>query len=328
MLELGRAKRAPSGLVCHTPDSLGLQAKDRRSLGKQAVGLLRFLDLKRVYVSAQCPIGIVRELEGAGFQVRVAREPIFPDRLLKQDAEVSAMRASQRAAVDAMKKAIELIRESSVNSNNQLLTPAGDLLTAEGVRTEIEMVLMRHGCVAEDTIVACGNQGVDPHERGSGPLIAGETIILDIFPYSKTSGYWGDITRTVIKGKPTPEQHHLYHTVLFAQKQALSRVRPGVTGKEIHQEICDHFVAEGYKSGIIDGVPQGFIHSTGHGVGLEIHEAPSIGPSGGELKAGHVITIEPGLYYPNLGGVRIEDTVVVTESGFSLLARCKKEFDV
>ena len=200
------------------------------------------------------------------------------------------------------------------------------MLTSEIIRKEIEVVLMDHDCFAEDIIVAGGNQAVDPHERGNGPLKANEFIVIDIFPCSKKSGYWGDITRTVLKGEPSVAQKKLYQTVLTAQKAALAQVKPGSSAKTIHQDICDHFKQAGYETGMKDGVPQGFIHSTGHGVGLEIHESPSVSPSGGELEPGQVITIEPGLYYRDLGGVRIEDTVVVTETGCSLLARCSKEW--
>jgi len=185
---------------------------------------------------------------------------------------------------------------------------------------------LHQDCQADEIIVAGGDQGADPHERGHGPLRAGETIILDIFPRHKQSGYWGDLTRTVIKGKPAAAQRKLYQAVKQAQEGALQQVRAGVTGAEIHDGVCRTFEALGFKTGERNGIHQGFIHSTGHGVGLEIHEAPSISPAGGPLEAGQVITIEPGLYYPGLGAVRIEDTGVVTETGIQLLASCPKVF--
>jgi Xaa-Pro aminopeptidase len=182
--------------------------------------------------------------------------------------------------------------------------------------------------VGDDVIVAGGDQGVDPHERGQGPLFARQPIVLDIFPRSRVSGYWGDITRTVIRGPATPGQLRQYQTVLRAQTRALAAVKPGVTGAAIHALVCEEFAKAGYKTESVGGLPRGFIHSTGHGVGLEIHEAPSVSPAGTALEPGHVITIEPGLYYPGVGGVRIEDTVVVTETGSSLLARCPKVFEL
>jgi Xaa-Pro aminopeptidase len=284
------------------------------------------LGLKRISVSARCPVGLVRQLEKSGIQVMIKKDPVYPERLCKSSTEIKALRASQRAAVAAMKAAWALIADSRIESDASLTIPDGTRLTAERVRSRIERVLMEADCLADEIIVAGGDQAVDPHERGFGPLAADKLIVLDIFPCSKKSGYWGDITRTVLRGTPSAEQRRMYQTVLKAQRSALSKVKAGVTGKEIHQGICDAFTQAGYETGMKDGVPQGFIHSTGHGVGLNIHEAPSVSPFGGELEPGQVITIEPGLYYRGIGGVRIEDTVVVRDDGCSMLARCGKEW--
>lgn len=324
MLELGRAQALGDGIQCHTPDSLGLDAASRRSLGKQAAGLLKHLRLKRIGVSPQCPVGLVRDLEQAGLGVELLSGPVFPARLSKRADEIRALRQSQRAAVAAMKVAVGMIRESRIGPRKRLIQADGKVLTAERVRHQIERVLMEADCRAEDIIVAGGLQGVDPHERGHGPLYAHQLIVLDIFPCSKRSGYWGDISRTVLRGEPSPAQRRQYRTVLAAQQAALRMVGPGTSGKDIHAEICRRFTEAGYETGMVDGRPQGYIHSTGHGVGLEIHEAPSVSPLGGPLEPGQVVTIEPGLYYPETGGVRIEDTVVVTETGCSLLATCSK----
>jgi len=328
ILELGRAQRLEGEVQCHTPDSLELPLSVRRNLGKQAVALIRHLGLKRVYVTPQCPVGVVREMEAGGLKVLLSPEPVFPSRMIKREDEIALMRESQRSAVAAMKRAVDVIHRAGVDEKGRLLNGSGKILTSEEVRLEIENVLLERQCAADDIIVAGGDQGVDPHERGFGPLRAGETIVLDIFPYSKKTGYWGDMTRTVIKGRPTRRQLHLYQTVLTAQRDAIRKLKPGVTGKEIHEGVIKCFENAGYETGMRNGVPQGFIHSTGHGVGLEIHEGPSIGPSGGPLKEGHVVTIEPGLYYLGIGGVRIEDTLVVTASGSSLLGRCRKVFEV
>lgn len=328
LLELGRARALEPAVQCHTPDSLGLKGKARRGLGPQAVGWLHYLGLKRIAVSASCPVGLVRCLEKAGISVSIASDPIFPERLIKNEDEIKALRKSQRAAVSAMKAAMSMIGNTEIGRGNCLMQADGKVLSAERVRQQIEQVLMAADCFAEDIIVAGGQQGVDPHERGHGPLYAHHLIVLDIFPCSKVSGYWGDISRTVLKGSPSDAQRRLYDTVLRAQKAALRQVAPGVSGKEIHEGICKAFAAAGYETGIKDGVPQGFIHSTGHGVGLEIHEAPSVSPVGGPLEVGQVVTIEPGLYYREVGGVRIEDTVVVTETGCSLLATCGKAWQL
>jgi len=277
-----------------------------------------------VTVSPDCPVGVARALEAGGVRVRVATGNLFPERLKKSPVEIRALREAQRAAVSAMAVAVGMIRSSRILADGTL-DLGGMPLTSERVRAGIEADLLQRNFVAEaDIIVAGGDQAVDPHERGHGKLFAGQTIVLDIFPRSRRTGYWGDITRTVLRGKPSAAQRKLFQTVLQAQRAALAQVRPGVSGAEIHEGVVERFEAAGYVSGMKDGVPQGFIHSTGHGVGLDIHEAPSVSPAGGPLEAGQVITIEPGLYYRGLGGVRIEDTVLVTDTGCSPLARYPK----
>jgi Xaa-Pro aminopeptidase len=177
------------------------------------------------------------------------------------------------------------------------------------VRSLIEVSLLKEGCEAVDTIVAGGLAGVDPHARGAGVLPANAPIVIDIFPRSKSSRYFADMTRTVLKGEASLQVREIYEAVLQAQTIGISAVRAGASGKEVHSRIIEVFRERGYPEG--DGC--GFIHSAGHGVGLEIHERPSLGVSGDVLEAGQVVTVEPGLYYPDIGGVRLEDLVVVRE---------------
>jgi len=325
ILEAGRAGKLLPPLRVVTVGELNLRPKARRDLGAQALALLMSEGLREVSVSSLCPLGIVRALEQGGIKVKLGPNPVFPQRLEKSAFELSRMRCAQRAAVAAMRRATDILRLSSVDTKGRLVWEGG-VLSSERVRREMDVCLLQHDCQADEIIVAGGDQGTDPHERGSGPLRAGETIILDVFPRHKASGYWGDLTRTVLKGKPSAAQRKLYQAVKQAQSSALQKVRAGVSGAEIHGVVCKTFASLGYETGEVNGIHQGFIHSTGHGVGLEIHEAPSIAPSGGPLVAGQVITIEPGLYYPGLGAVRIEDTGVVTESGIQLLAGCPKVF--
>jgi len=196
------------------------------------------------------------------------------------------------------------------------------------VKLVVEFELLRHQCQARDTIVAGGRQAADPHDRGSGPLRAGETIVLDIFPQHKRHGYWGDITRTVVKGRARPELHRMYEAVRTAQAAALREVRAGARADHIHEGVQQRFKAAGFVTDMRDGLPVGFFHGTGHGVGLDIHEAPSLSTVPVRLRAGHVVTVEPGLYYPELGGVRLEDTVAVTGTGCRILAACEKVFEI
>ena len=200
----------------------------------------------------------------------------------------------------------------------------GKSLTSERVRYLIHHRLLELDCVAEHTIVACGTAGCDPHEEGSGALQAHQPIVIDIFPRSASTRYFGDITRTVVKGGASDRLKGMYETVRRAQELAFSQVHSGADGVAIHRGILELFEQAGYATGERDGRMQGFFHGTGHGLGLEIHEAPSISSRGGPLEAGHVVTVEPGLYYADVGGVRIEDVVAVGDDGCRLLTRFPK----
>jgi Xaa-Pro aminopeptidase len=198
------------------------------------------------------------------------------------------------------------------------------VLTAEAVRKAINRVLLDDNCAGGEPIVACGPLSANPHWIGHGPLKAGEPIVFDIFPQNLETGYWGDLTRTLVKGRPSPRLAAMHRAVQKAQTRALGALRAGVRASTIHQGVVDAFERMGFKQGDRDGVPEGFIHGTGHGVGLEIHEAPSLGRQATVLRSGHVVTVEPGLYYADTGGVRIEDTVIVTRGGFEYLWPCPK----
>jgi Xaa-Pro aminopeptidase len=171
--------------------------------------------------------------------------------------------------------------------------------------------LLSCGCTAVDTIVSCGKETAIPHMTGTGPLHADEPIIIDLFPVEEASGYYADMTRTVVKGEPTDEIREMYDTLRNAKQLAISLIKPKVTGAEVYQAVVDFFAGQGYESDT-----RGFVHNLGHGVGLQIHELPTVGPAGKALVAGNVITVEPGLYYPGTGGVRLEDIGAVTARGF------------
>jgi Xaa-Pro aminopeptidase len=167
-----------------------------------------------------------------------------------------------------------------------------------------------------------------PHDSGQGPLFAGKPIVLDIFPRSQKTGYFGDMTRTVIKGEPTKELSDMYDTVLKGQKLAIGMIGPGAAVKDVHKAVVEYFDSRGYKTGTVDGKTEGFIHSTGHGLGLEIHEPPRVGMGDEILEEGNVVTVEPGLYYAGTGGIRIEDVVVVEKKGCKNLTGYTKKFRV
>ena len=270
------------------------------------------------------------ELRARGFRIE-ADGRLFADlRRVKTEEEISNIEEAQRAVEGACAHAVGILEEAGVADDGSLRW-RGEALTSELLRAEIEVDLLRRGCAADEgTITAGGPQAADPHERGSGPLRAGEAIILDIFPRSQESRYYADMTRTFVKGEPGDELQSMYDAALEAQETALSMIRAGVNGRDIHEKVSDVLHEKGYKTGKHDQKPgepltEGFFHGTGHGVGLEVHEAPRVSTVDEELRAGDVVTVEPGLYEPGVGGVRIEDLVVVTEDGCRNLTRFPKE---
>jgi Xaa-Pro aminopeptidase len=289
--------------------------------------LFRERGVSSIQVPSTFPLLHADALRESGFDVSPVKGAFYSERLVKNAEEIEHIAAAQAMTEEGMAIAIEMIAESEPNADG-VLQYGGDTLTSERVRTEVSIYFMQRGYDPSAIIVAGGDQGVDPHERGSGPLRANECIVLDIFPRNKETGYWGDMTRTVLRGEATDEQQRQYDTVLQAQEEACDMVMAGVTGLEIHRHVQTVFDEAGYETGELDGRMQGFFHGTGHGVGLDIHEGPSVGRSDAPLEPGMVVTIEPGLYYLASGGIRIEDIVVVEEGGNRNLNSYPKEFVV
>lgn len=327
-LEAARARRVCPTAILHTPATLFAEAPSSRpTLANQILALLYQLQADAVVVGPWCPVGVARALEQGGIDVRLVTTPPFPQRAIKTPHEMACIAKSQRAAVAAMRAAIAAIRAAEISSTG-ILRAGGRSLTSERIKDLIEQTLLARRCSADGTIVAVGPQGARPHDAGSGPLRANVPVVIDIFPRDKQTGYWGDITRTVVRGRATPEVRHLFQTVLAAQKQALAMLRPGVKSREVQRAVDDYFVHSGYPTRLTPpGRESGFIHSLGHGVGLDIHESPGLRNEPGRLAVGNVVTVEPGLYLPGLGGVRIEDTVAVTPTGCKILATCPKKLE-
>ena len=253
-------------------------------------------------------------------------------RRAKTEEEISNIEKTQKAVEAACAHAVGILEESEVGEDN-VLNWRGEPLTSELLRAEIDVDLLRSGCAADGTIVAGGPQAADPHERGHGPLKAGESIIVDIFPVDLSTRYYSDMTRTFVRGEPNEGLQKMYDAVLESQEAALSMIRAGVNGKDVHHKVAEVLHEAGYKTNVHDqqeGEPltEGFFHGTGHGVGLEIHEAPRVSLADEELVPGDVISVEPGVYDPRVGGVRIEDLVVVTEGGCRNLTRFPKGFRI
>ena len=326
-MEYGRAAREAAGATVYTPDMLGLRKKRNRRVSDWAIGLLRKLQASRATVPGFFPLALARRVEAAGIRLHVATSELFPARQQKRPDEIRKISGAQQAAVIAMRAAVRAIGSAEIDPAGNLKS-GGRHLTAEAVKQIITRSLLDHRCFCRELIVAGGRQGVDPHERGHGPLRAHEPIVMDIFPQHMEHGYWGDLTRTVLRGTASPVLRRMYNAVRAAHAAALARVKPGIGCATIHRAAADAMTRRGFKTTMDRETATGFIHSTGHGVGLAVHEAPAVWLNDTRLKAGNVITIEPGLYYPTLGGIRIEDTVVVTPTGWRYLAPCEKRFEV
>lgn len=283
---------------------------------------------KKLSVGADFPLGLAEKLKRAGYKIKISGDAVCPQREIKNADEIFAIKKSQRAAVAAMNAAIKQIAAAKSGIDG-ILRYGKTILTSEMVRATICRALLDHDCIATETIVACGPQAADPHERGTGPLRAGQPIVLDIFPRSTATGYWGDLSRTVCRGPAPAELKKMNTAVKAAQTAALRAVKAGAWTDDVHNAAAGELERRGFKTETIDGVLQGLIHGTGHGVGLEIHEAPRVSSAvHKKLRAGNIITIEPGLYYPHIGGIRIEDTILVTKTGYQMLASCPKKLEI
>jgi Xaa-Pro aminopeptidase len=330
-LELDRARAgAPH---CRVASLSEIQRKLRRDGIKQPRyahiirHLLREKKLRRAIVPDNFPLGLARELKKLGLKIKPSAN-FFPKREFKTADEVKKISAALMMAEVGMSEGMQALRLSKPDKRRRLIY-RGTQLTSEKLRSIIDCAIMQVSGLAANTIVAGGNQACDPHERGFGPLRANEAIIIDIFPRSQKTGYFGDITRTVVRGRADEAVRKLYHTVLHGQKIAFDKMHAKVKTSEIHKAVQDFFVKQGYKTGRRDGHMEGFFHGTGHGLGMEIHEAPRVGAtSTGELKRGHVVTVEPGLYYPGVGGVRLEDVALVTGNGAKNLTRFEKVLEI
>ncbi len=273
-------------------------------------------------VPANFPVEYADRLREKGVRVTAKPDPFFPERLIKSEEEIAAIQATQRHTEAALEAALNVLRESKIRGEHVYWR--GAVLTAEALKKVINVSLMENDCIAQHTIVACGLQGVDPHNQGTGPIRASESIVFDIFPRSSRTRYFADMTRTVVKGEASDSLKRMYAAVLAAQLRGIELVRDRGSGQAIHAEVGRTMERLGFETGVVDGRHEGFFHGTGHGVGLDIHEPPRMSKVDHTLRAGQVVTVEPGLYYPRWGAVRIEDLVVVEADGCRNLTRAPK----
>jgi Xaa-Pro aminopeptidase len=290
--------------------------------------ILREKKIRGVTVPDDFPLGLATDLEKLGVKVKARPGTFFPEREIKSAAEVRKISAALMMAEVGMAEAMQVLRTARIGRDRKLIYHNLPL-TSEGLRSVIECAILQASGQAANTIVAGGRQACDPHERGYGLLRANELIIIDIFPRSQKTGYFGDITRTVVRGRASEAARRLYHTIFQGQKIAFKKIRAGAPTNAVHEAVQQFFEQQGYWTGRRNGRMEGFFHGTGHGLGLEIHEAPRVGAtSTGRLQPGHVVTVEPGLYYPEIGGVRLEDVALVTNNGARNLTRFEKVLEI
>ena len=299
----------------------------RDTFGSILISILKDNKIKKIKVPGNFKMKYAKILMDNKIKIEIV-EPFFKKRVFKNEDEIEKIRKVQRVNEKALKKSIEIIEKSKIRKDKKL-SYQNKILTSEFIKEVLDMEFLKNGCVSENNIVSCGKNGADPHSFGNGPLLADQLIVIDIFPRSKTTKYFADMTRTIVKGKASLEMKKIYNAVLGAQKLALGEIKAGVRADSIHKKVQNYFENKGFKTGEKDGKIQGFFHGTGHGVGLDIHELPNISLGNKKLlKTGNVVTVEPGLYYPKIGGVRIEDLVVVTKTGCKNLTKFPKFLEI
>lgn len=254
------------------------------------------------------------------FSVEVFDNPVMDSRKIKDARELDNLKEVQSITQNALEYAKSILKESEIGDDNSLIYN-NSLLTSDLLRKKIEKYFIENNCLLKESIIVSGSEGSDPHNYGSGSLRASEPILIDIFPEHRDTKYWGDMTRTFLKGHTPMEVRNMYKATRSAFETALDVLDTNeeVTCGEIHNSVCDIYSNNNYNT-IKDGdIEEGFIHSTGHGIGLDLHEPPRISDNNQKLRKGYVLTIEPGLYDKEYGAVRIEDMIVVTENGFKNL---------
>jgi Xaa-Pro aminopeptidase len=322
-LEIDRAKPVARGKV-HAMGEF-LQGVKRQTTVALIGGVAKAFRVRSFLVPGQFPAGLLEELRRGGLKIVVSHEPFFPERSRKTKEEVAALNAALRVAEAGLRRGMDVLRASRADRRG-FLTWQKDPLTSERVRAEMDSAVLHAGGSPANTIVAGGEQGCDPHERGHGPLRANEAIVLDIFPRHARNFYYGDLTRTVVKGRASEALRKQYATVAEGKRWVMRRMRAGADGPALQKELIARFKTAGFPTEQRRGRWVGMFHGVGHGLGLELHETPRF--AAGKLFAGLSITVEPGLYYPGIGGVRLEDVVIVGKTGVTNLTRFEEELEI
>jgi len=286
----------------------------------------------KICVPADFPVVVADVLREEGLTVNPMFGVVEEARETKDADEVEKIRAVQAVVEEVTSEAIEIIANSDVGSNG-ILNFNGEPLTVGKIKSFFGSKLLENGCLPEeDIIVACGTKSSDPHYAGEpeDKLKADQPIILDIYPRSIQKRYWSDMTRTIVKGRASPKLKQMFETVFEARNASLDAIQTGALGSQVYDVCCDILEEAGYET-TREGkkITKGMPHSLGHGVGLQIHESPRINElSTSPLREHNVVTVEPGLYDPHIGGVRLEDIIEVTKSGYNNLTKMETRLEI
>ena len=292
---------------------------DRETATAQATAeLLKRAGVRRAISDRSLPLIFAHHIEQAGIPLECDLEMGVLSRRAKDDEEIAWLAEAQEATEGAMRMACELVAGADTDDDGSLLVE-GQPLTSERVRSAVDIWLLERGYMNPRSIVAGGPQAADCHHMGSGPLMSGQPVIIDIFPQNKQTLYNGDCTRTVVHGTASEAVQAMHAAVVEANQAGINAVRDGVTGEDVHRATIEVIERHGYRLGLPDdNDPDDYCamtHGTGHGVGLDVHEPPLLDFGGPPLVAGDCLTIEPGLYSRAIGGVRVEDMVIVEPDG-------------
>jgi Xaa-Pro aminopeptidase len=313
----------PLGIVVHPLEEFGFDELMAQGLSRYEVltktleNAVAQLGIEDALVPPTFPLGLADRLRAKGAELTPDREFFSQRRRVKSEAELEGIRKAQRGTEAAMAAARELLR--SAQEANGTLTLDGEPLTSERIKTRIIEVFNEHDLISDEMIVAHGGQAASGHDMGSGPIAPGEAVVVDLFPRDRETGCYADMTRTFVVGDIPDELVEYHRLVHEALRRSMEAVKAGVEGRDVYVLVCDVFHEAGYPTQLSkqpgEVLSSGFFHGLGHGVGLEVHEPPSLSRDPSQLVAGDVITLEPGLYRQGFGGVRLEDLVLVTDDG-------------
>lgn len=324
-LEIDRARPVARVTQVHATGEFLTTPTQDQSAAAVIQGIVEKYRIKSFVVPEQFPAGLLEKLRVREIAVTVSDKPFFPERTRKTKEEIAALVTALRVAEAGLRRGIDVLKASKPNRQG-FLQWSKSPLTSERLRAEMDSAVLHAGGTPANTIVAGGEQGCDPHERGHGPLRANEAIVLDIFPRHASNHYYGDLTRTVVRGRASEALRRQYATVQEGKRWVMKKMRDGADGPALQKELIERFKTAGYPTEQREGRWVGMFHGVGHGLGLDLHEAPRFAT--GKLFAGLSITVEPGLYYPGVGGVRIEDVVIVGKNGVRNLTKFEEELEL